>query len=355
MPSITGIGICSPLGAGARQCCAALRAGLTRVFESERYLMRAQNPDDDLEPLRAAESAAVPPNARLVERLYPLAAAALGEAIAAAGLTRAALRDASLHLALPGATRPGYGTLDESFARELARRGGIEPFPRVTVTRAGGSGAVDATAAALADLQKRPESAAIVLAVDSLLDKETLKWLDQRDRLKGSRNPEGIAVGEAAVAVVIERTRRAESRGATLRATVDAFGLAKEEATIFQPERPNTGNGLTRALREAVAGLEAPPAPPWILTDHNGERHRAIELGYVINRATEVFTELRHTWYVADGLGDTGAAAGGLLIARAADAFERGYAPAPQAMVLAGSDDGGRGVLVLGDPTPGRS
>lgn len=353
MPSITGIGIASAMGDGTLQCCAALRAGLSRIAETERYLMKGQDPNGDLEPMRAAEAPAVPALARLAERLYSLALPALGEAIAAAGLARAALADASLHLALPGASRPGYATLDEGFATELCRRGGIAPFARVTVSRAGGSGVVEAMAAGLARLQRHPESAAMVLAVDSLLDKETLRWLDQRDRLKGSRNPEGIAAGEAAVALVVERTRRAESRGARLRATVDAHGLAREEATIFS-ERPCVGLGLTRALREAVAGLESPPATPWILTDHNGERYRALELGYVINRAVEVFTELRHTWYAADGLGDTGAAAGGVLIARAAHAFERGYAPAPQAMVLTGSDDGGRGVLVLGDPTPGR-
>ncbi len=355
MPSITGIGICSALGAGTRQCCAALRAGLSRVEESERYRMRALDPNDELEPLRAAPAPAVPPRARFAERLYPLALAALDEAVAEAGLTRQALAAASLHLALPGASRPGYGAFETAFPAELARRGGIAPFAQVTASRAGHSGAVEAMASALQQLKRQPEGAAVVLAVDSLLDRETLRWLDARDRLKGSRNPEGIAVGEAAVALVVERTRRAEGRGATLRATVDAFGLAREEATVFTVERPCTGTGLSRALREAVAALEAPPAPPWVLTDHNGERYRALELGYVINRVTEVFSELRHTWYAADGLGDTGAAAGGVLIARAAHAFERGYAPAAQAMVLTGSDDGGRGVLVLGHPAPGRN
>jgi hypothetical protein len=58
---------------------------------------------------------------------------------------------------------------------------------------------------------------------------------------------------------------------------------------------------------------------------------------------------------VADAVGDTGAAAGGLLAARAAHAFVRGYAPGPQAMVFTSSDDGGRGVLVLGTPSPAAS
>jgi 3-oxoacyl-[acyl-carrier-protein] synthase-1 len=323
-------------------------------MQSKLYLIRPQDPKGDLEPMLAAPAPAVPGGARLAARLYPLAIAALGEAVASAGVTRATLAASSLHLALPGGSRPGYGKLGEDFGQELCRRAGIAPFAQVTVSRAGHSGVVEAMAAALAFLQRKPESAAVVIAVDSLLDRETLKWLDARDRLKGSRNPEGIAVGEAGVALVIERTRHAEARGATLRATVDGHGIAKEEATLFS-DRPCTGTGMTRALREAVASLETPPSPPWVLTDHNGERYRALELGYVINRVAEVFTELRHTWYAADGLGDTGAAAGGLLIARAAHAFERGYAPGPRAMVLTGSDDGGRGVLVLGSPAPGRS
>jgi 3-oxoacyl-[acyl-carrier-protein] synthase I len=355
MPSITGIGITSALGAGAAQCCAALRAGLSKVAESKRYAIRGTDPNGDLEPVRAAEVLSVPAAAKLAERLYPLALPALGEAIASAGLSRTALGSATLHVALPGASRPGYGSLADDFAVELCRRGGIAPFVAGTVSRAGHSGVVEAMSAALASLQKRPESAAIVLGVDSLLDKETFKWLDQRDRLKGSRNPEGLAAGEAAVALVIERTRHAEARSARLRATVDALGTAHEDATIFKPERPNTGNGLTRALRAAVESLGESVSPPWVLTDHNGERHRAQEFGYVVNRVTEVFSELRHTWYAADGVGDTGAAAGGLLIARAAHAFERGYAPGPRALIFTGSDDGGRGVLVIGDPAPGRN
>lgn len=355
MPAITGIGVSSALGAGAAQSCAALRAGLSRVAESERFMLKGIDPDGDLEPLLAAPTPGIDPEARGLDRLVPLALQALGEAIAGAGMRRDELPRVSLHLALPGQSRPSFPGLDESFEKELCRRGGMPRFAQVTVSRAGHSGPVEAIDSGLAFLEKERAGQAMVLAVDSLLDRPTLQWYDARDRLKCSRNPEGLAVGEAAVALVIERTRHAEERGATLWATIDSTGAGREKATILAPERACIGDGMTRALREALSGIGAPPRPAWVLTDHNGERYRALELGYVINRVNEAFPELRHTWYVADGLGDTGAAAGALLAARAAHAFVRGYAPAPQAMILTSSDDGARGVLVLGSPAPGRS
>jgi 3-oxoacyl-[acyl-carrier-protein] synthase-1 len=352
MPAITGIGVTSALGAGAAQACAALRAGLGRVAESDLFVVLPLDPEGDPEPLMAAPVPTVNARPRAAERIPSLALPALAESLADAGLRREDVPRASLHLALPGASRPGLGGLDPSLADELCRRGGIPRFGFVTASRAGHSGVVEAMDSALEFLRKEREGYAVVLAVDSLLDRETFRWLDKRDRLKGSRNPEGIAVGEAAVALVVERTRHAEGRGARLWATVDATGTAREKATIFG-DGPGVGDGLTRALRVALQGLPAPPAPAWVLTDHNGERYRAIELGYVINRVNEVFPELRYTWYVADGVGDTGAAAGGLLAARAAHAFACGHAPAGQAMILTSSDDGGRGVLVLGTPAPG--
>jgi 3-oxoacyl-[acyl-carrier-protein] synthase-1 len=286
------------------------------------------------------------------DRLHSLALQALGEAIGDAGLKRDDLARTTLHLALAGQSRPGTSSLDETFPVEMCRRGGLPRFASVTVSRAGHSGAVEAMGSALEALHRNPEGYAVVLAADSLLDQNTLSWLDARDRLKGSRNPEGMAVGEAAVALVVERTRHAEARQARLWATVDATGIAREKATILT-NKPCIGLGLAAALREAVRSLGSPPSPAWVLTDHTGERYRAQELGYVIGRVTEVFPTLRYTWFVADAVGDTGAAAGGLLAARAAHAFVRGYAPAAQAMVFTSSDDGGRGVLVLGTPTPG--
>jgi 3-oxoacyl-[acyl-carrier-protein] synthase-1 len=351
VPAITGIGLHTAIGDGAAQACAALRAGMSRVAESDRYAVAGADPAD-LEPLYAAPVPGVESGASGEERLLQLALPALGEAIASAGLTRAMLAQTRLVMSLPSAVRPGFGPLDQRFAANLVRATGLPDFGSIEILREGHSGAVHAIELALAYLSRHAESYAIVLAVDSVLDSPTLGWLDRRDRLKGSRNPEGIAVGEAGTALVIERTRHAEARGARLWATVDAVGRSRESATILG-DVPCTGDGLTRALRAALAQLDAAPSPAWVLTDHNGERYRALEFGYVVNRVTEAFPELRHTWFTADGLGDTGAAVGGILAARVAHAFARGYAPSSRAWVLTGSDEGERGVLVLGTPRPG--
>src|SRR5262245_17608472 len=158
MPAITGIGIASAAGAGTVQACAAMRAGLSRVVETKLYAVVALDPKGEPEPLRAAAARTVSVGATGADRLHPLALQALGEA----GLKREDLARSSIHLALSGRSRPGTSGLDESFATELCRRGGLAGFASVTVSRAGHSGAVEAMGSALESLHRNPEGYAFV-------------------------------------------------------------------------------------------------------------------------------------------------------------------------------------------------
>jgi hypothetical protein len=56
---------------------------------------------------------------------------------------------------------------------------------------------------------------------------------------------------------------------------------------------------------------------------------------------------------VADALGDTGAAVGGVLAARATHAFARGHAPGARALMVLSADDGARSVVAIGAPESG--
>jgi 3-oxoacyl-[acyl-carrier-protein] synthase I len=347
---ITGYGAVTPLGGNTAQSCAALRAGLARFRPTDRHLCRpADENDPDMEAPIVSAVDEIEPEAEGSERLLLLALPALGDALHSAGMRRSDLAAAVLFLVLPARSRPDPPPDPAVFARELFRRAALPGPESVTAVREGHSGFAAAAEAVLARFDGGARGPAIVLAVDSLLDRRLLRALDAEDRLKCTRSPEGFVPGEAAGAIVLRSP--AAARDGREKASLLAVGRAQEAATV-RSDHACTGEGLSAAIRAAALSLGTPPSPPWVIVDHNGERYRALEWGYAVTRCHELFPALRHTWYLADCLGDVGAATGTLAACRAAAAFERGYAPGPAAFVVLGSDDGDRGAVVLGGPPP---
>jgi 3-oxoacyl-[acyl-carrier-protein] synthase-1 len=91
------------------------------------------------------------------------------------------------------------------------------------------------------------------------------------------------------------------------------------------------GAALTDALRSCAETTE--PARLWVVTDLNGEATRALEWGHALVRLNKHNLEVDPQWTPAVGLGDTGAAAGGVALCAVIRAFARGYAPAPLAII----------------------
>ncbi|MBK8232245.1 MAG: hypothetical protein IPK72_17085 [Candidatus Eisenbacteria bacterium] len=347
---ITGYGVTTALGGTTAQSVAALRGGLVRFLQSERYSCAPRDPkNQEPEPAMTAAIEELDPELSGVERLLALSFPALREAIAAAALKRADLSAYTLCVSLPQRSRPGEPELEARFVQELIRRSGLGKPSTTFVSRAGHSGVAECFAAVL----RAPEPGlTLVVAADSLVEPQTLAWYDQLDRLKCARAPEGLIPGEAAAGFVLEPPRLAERRGAEPRGTLDAVGLAEEKAVIAS-DLACTGVGMCEAVRSALAGLAKAPSPPWIVLDQTGERYRGLEWSYVLSRLHQVFGEARPTWYLADCVGDTGAAVGGVAAARLLGAFERNYAPGEQGWVILSSDEGGRGAFVLGSPKRG--
>jgi 3-oxoacyl-[acyl-carrier-protein] synthase-1 len=107
---------------------------------------------------------------------------------------------------------------------------------------------------------------------------------------------------------------------------------------------------MTQAVQGAVAGLRLPQEGVDLLyTDINGESYRSEEWGFVTLRTPSVW---RSPGYKApsDSWGDVGSAFGALGGVLAVRAFARGYARGPRVMVVAGSDRGLRGAMLLQAP-----
>ncbi len=348
---ITGYGLTTSVGGNTAQSCASMRAGVVRFLQSERYACAALDPaNQPPEPALYVPVEELDPEEAGVDRLVSLALGAIGEAIESAQLQRRDLEGYALLLALPASDRPGAADLETRVAAELIRRGALPKPAKTLCSRAGQSGLPELLAQAVPLLEQQPLF--LLVAVDSLIDPATMAWFDTKDRLKCTRSPEGIIAGEAAAAFVIEAPRTAERAKRAPRATLDALGLGVEKATVSS-DVACVGLGYCDAVRAAAAALPKSPNPPWVVLDHNGERYRALEWSYVLTRLHAIFREASPSWYFADSVGETGAAAGGLAAARVLAAFERGYAPSEQAWILLGGDPGSRAAFVLGSPRRG--
>jgi 3-oxoacyl-[acyl-carrier-protein] synthase-1 len=113
------------------------------------------------------------------------------------------------------------------------------------------------------------------------------------------------------------------------------------------PDEPRVAAVMTELVRQAC-GQNRTAAFPWVLTDMNGERHRAKEWSFVTIRNKEFIVpgETREQ-HIAQLIGDAGAATGALAAVFAAVAFRTGFADAQEALVALHSDGDERGVVVL--------
>ena len=187
----------------------------------------------------------------------------------------------------------------------------------------------------------------LVLAADSYLDAMSLWWLSEFDRLKTPKEAAGLMPGEAAVALLLEPCAIAESRGAKVLASLRAIALEQEEDHYFA-DQPNQGRAMARAITKTLSELHRDePLSGDLIIDLNGENWRAQEFGAA---TTQVPRHLLGEWHVlapASSVGDTGAASGAMNIALAVRALNRGYATSEDTLIVASSDYGEVGALIV--------
>jgi 3-oxoacyl-[acyl-carrier-protein] synthase-1 len=356
--AVTGIGAVTPVGATAIETAGSLRAGICRFRQDGFYVPLGADDDegggarDVADGVTASAVAALPPSAVGAARIFELALRA----------TRDLMRDRSVaggpdpgptgwFLALPeeDAVTASWG-LAKSLGPALLDRLG-DPASSVVATRAqGGAGSLAVLGDAVAAIRGGAIARAVVVGADTFIDRDRLSLLDRDLRIKSPRASAGMIPGEAATALVLESAATALRRRARVLATLGEVG-AGDETQAIGGDRESSGRGLTQALRAALAG-GASHAPRWVLCDLNGEAYRAVEWGTVsVRLARELGAGARLT-HPADCLGEVGAAIGGVLIAQALGGFARGYAPAPEALLWAGSDRGLRAAVRVLAPAP---
>ncbi|WP_437578497.1 3-oxoacyl-ACP synthase [Sorangium sp. So ce887] len=339
---VVGLGLCTPVGTTEAMTLASMRAGLARFAETAERGAHG-------EPVRASRLSTLDPSSTRTERMIALGRAALDgvrERLKASPTGRV-----PLYLGLP---EPGLGA-------PVARESLLAALQAVPPGQAGGAlvltGAFDggraaffeALSAALGDLRAgRVGSMAVVGAVDSLCDADSLSALSAARLHLSAQNRDGRIPGEAAGFVVVARPGAAAAMGLEALGVVLGVALGAEPAP-FASRVPSAADGLTGVLR-ALRGDEAAGARrvDEVMSCQPGESFWATEFSRAYLRNAALMPEPLALRAAGEWLGDAGAGAAPVMLAAALHRRRRraqasgASGRAPRTLVY-GSADGGRG------------
>ena len=338
---VVGMGASTPVGRGAWESAAAVRAGISG-FTDHPYMI-----DTAGERMRAAIAPWLDVGLQGVERFEALLFPAIDEAMAA--VTAPVAARWAIALGLPSA-RPGLeGDMAQQLMKRIAARH-QSTFGGAAVFQAGHAAGLLGLQAALARLEQGALDACVVAGVDSWVHADTLEWLERNDQLHGAgrlNNAWGFIPGEAGAALLLMGERAVHATGLEPLARVLGVGTAQEPNRI-KTKTVCIGEGLTAAFRDALVAMPQGEKVSDIYCDLNGEPYRADEFGFTALRTKEHFESASDFVAPADCWGDVAAAGSLLHVMLACAAGHKNYAKGQLAFVWASSEMGERAAALLG-------
>jgi 3-oxoacyl-[acyl-carrier-protein] synthase-1 len=351
-PIVAGVGMMTSVGLSTKETSASVRSGLMRFGQSQLLDKKslpftlAVVPDDGLPPL--ADVLDGDPLTSRERRLLRLATKPLRECLAPLA-TVGPPPSLPLCLALP--EDETLVPLDRAkFLQRLALQtdGAIDPS-RSSSSPVGRAGGLLAVGQAVAAIESGVADLVVAGAVDSYRDPYVLGVLDVRARVKSSANLDGFIPGEGAAFLLLASPQAAAGRGLTPVARLSRVAAGFEAGHLGSAE-PYRGDGLAATVAQLVA-LSAVEEPlQEVYSSMNGESHWAKEWGVTYIRNKALFRPDFDMHHPADTLGDTGAAAGPLMVGLAALGIKASYRRSP-ALVYGSSDRGPRAAVVVSSPT----
>jgi 3-oxoacyl-[acyl-carrier-protein] synthase II len=353
--AITGIGVVSPIGFGADAFRTALRGGKSGVkpitrFNPSPLALQTAAMVQDLPARRLAPAA----DTRRMDPITQFAVVAATLALNDAGLMgRIAPERLGLHVALSD----GPASSTQLFGDELAAKGldglGAKFFPPIVLSTIGGmvgqscqirgasftfTDGAGAGLSALAHahdflLQHDELDAIVVVAADEIA--LSVCWMAERrgDLAKDGRvsvyDPDGsgLILGEGSVALVLERTGRAKTRGGRIHGRIGGVALGAEGRRDENVDE--TGAILADvAMRAMAGGGEAPPDIVYGLARGAArhDRREAAALRHAFGTHPVPVTNLNGQLGFASATSGLYAAAAALLGARHGEAYPTRHA-----------------------------
>ncbi len=367
---VTGRALVSSLGLDVVSACAAHRAGLTHPSVLEHY--DAGGATFGGVPLVVHAVPGVTHGFVGGARLIRLMTAALDDLERQSPDLQLDQRHVGYFLAMPapGRTLAGADALEDEAARvELQERAADSNLPpdaelaatllqhalvatrlqslpaRALSITAGHASVSVACLSAAEQLAAGRIELALVIGVDSLLDTDTLVWLEDLQRLRTEQRPAGVMPGEACCVLALESRPVAVQRRARVFCQLESIDVDADAGNILSGA-PSTGV-VSAELIARPHGHGA--GSPWLIIDHNGEPARASEWGNTLFHLAGRGPSYQNpqVWFPATGFGDTAAASGGVAACLAMAAWERGYAPSDRVLICSTSDGPQRAVMRL--------
>ena len=345
---ITSMGALTPVGATAKQSCAAIHAGIARISEHAYYECTPHDPEwDEGLPLYSSSVPTIDPFLEGFDRLVELAIPALSETVENAQLKRSDIANCGLYMSLPQSDAATHNIgMATNFLPEICKRTGLSSFKVMNVNQTGRTGMFEHIFEIIDLLESQELDYCIVGGVDSYLFEDRLDLYDEAWRLKSERNVDGFIPGEAAVMLMLETEAHARSRGVTPISKISAVAHSQEPETVIS-KRNSSGSGLTEAINGVLQQGNQPSEFNSVFCSLNGESYYAFEWGIQLSRLSHVFTNMSSINHPAENCGDVGSATGGLLLVCASNAFQQGYDTGSQSLLWASADSGQRIALSL--------
>lgn len=328
---IHSVGMVTPVGLTAPSSCAAIRAKLNNPSETrcpdaqDEWIMAHQVPLE--EPWRG------------LQRLTRMAVLATQECLETAG--RVDWNQLPMLLCAAERSRPGrVPGINERLAKDIEAELDVTFSDKSALMCHGRPGIAVALMHARELVYRHGIERVLIVTTDSLVTRCTLAQYEKNHRLLTPMNSNGFMPGEGASAFLVGRpTGRPE-----LMCT--GFGFAIEQAHI-DSEAPLRADGMVRAHKAALdgAGLCMDDID-YRVSDLCGEHYYFKEAHFAFTRLRRQHGVDNELWHPAQSTGACGATLGGVCIAVARAAFERGYAPGPTALLQFSDDDGHRASVV---------
>ena len=353
--SITGLGMMTALGQGAEGVCAAIRAGISRPHPMNDFQLWDPEAQDEV-PLLGHPVAGITDGFQGLGRWSRLGHLALRDLVRYARLTdwpvtswmRCGLMLCTPHLS-PERFTFGRREVDALAGRLLQ----ATSLPIATDSRLlfmeGESGVWQALKTAEKNITSGRWDRAILLAVDSLLDAGSLRWLATTGRLKGPEQPVGLMPGEAGACVLIEHPRHCQGQP---EGTLQGVAVANEPDDQ-EPHVRRFGRALGRAVEEVLVTSRARLLAGNVVGNLNGEETRAMAWGTTLTQVIRPLglTYLREKW-PAISLGDVGTASVVVSMGYALRAYTRRHAAEGPTLVWGFSERSPQGACLVYPPNP---
>lgn len=218
------------------------------------------------------------------------------------------------------------------------------PKELIRVYHTGRAGVLQAIELAHRYMTSQDDDFALIGASDSYFHFPLIQHLGEDSRVLTKTGKGGFAGGEGACFLLLTRNPEFAMQKNNAVIALHSPGISQELGHLKSDE-PYRGEGLDQAYKSALKYCP-PMSINRIFSSMNGEDYWTKEFGVARMRNHKFFSETADTEHPADCIGDTGAAAGGILLGLAA--MELFHHPEHSHYLVQSSSDGpSRAAVVL--------